>query len=88
MFNMSDESFDSLFSEFIELFDRHKLTIMQKYQPVIFTIKIFSRKKDAKFPFSYVLCSLETLQLKCCIVSDWSPFYLQVMRVISKKSVF
>ena len=55
---MSDESLDSLFSEFIELFDHDKLTIMQKYQPVVFTIKIFSRKKDAKFPFSYVRSKL------------------------------
>lgn len=38
---MSDEPLDSLFSEFIELFDHDKLTIMQKYQPVIFYNKNF-----------------------------------------------
>ena len=45
---MSDESFDSLFSEFIELFDHDKLTIMQKYQPVIFYNKNFQQKKRCK----------------------------------------
>ena len=43
------------FFEFIELFNHDKFTITKKYQPGIFTIKNFSRKKYANFSISHVL---------------------------------
>lgn len=76
---MSDESFNCLFSEFIDLFDKNKFTITQKYLVGMFTIKIFSRKEDSKFSTSFVLTSLKNLQQNHGIVNNWSPFYFRIL---------
>lgn len=77
--SMSDESFNRLFSYFLDFLDEKKFAITQRYLAGTFTIKYFSRKEDSIFSISFVLTSLENLQLKQGIVNNWSPFYLRIL---------
>ena len=63
----------------MDFLDEKKFAITHRYLAGTFTMKTFRRKEDSNFSISFVLTSLENLQLKQGIVNNWPPFYLRIL---------